>query len=391
MESRWVIVCGDFTRTGGMDRANYHLAWFLADRLGRRVDLVAFDVAQPLASHPNVRVHLASRPFGSHILGDFVLRRKGRQVAAAATNARVVVNGGNCAWPDINWVHHVHHAYESSARGAPWFFRLRNRLFLWHCRREERKALHVSRLLFANSEKTRTDLIDRLEISSDRVQVVYLGVDADEFGPISPQERAAARLHWQIGEDETMLAFIGALGYDDRKGFGTLLETICLLRERGNRSLRILAAGSGALAYWRQKIVERGIADQVRLLGPVSEVRNLLAATDLLVSPTYFEAYGLAVHEALCRGVPAIVTQTAGIAERFMGELHDLLLRDPTDAAELASRIGLWQSRTKDYSQAVNEFGAALRAWTWDDMAARIVECIETARTPMVPLAVECS
>ena len=25
--------------------------------------------------------------------------------------ARVVVNGGNCAWPDINWVHAVHAAW----------------------------------------------------------------------------------------------------------------------------------------------------------------------------------------------------------------------------------------------------------------------------------------
>ena len=37
--------------------------------------------------------------------------------------------------------------------------------------------------------------------------------------------------------------------------------------------------------------------------------------------PARYEAYGLAVHEALCRGLPALVSASAGVAERYPADL----------------------------------------------------------------------
>ena len=127
-----LIITGDFTRSGGMDRANYHLAWHLAERLGCTVHLTAHRVAEPLASHPNVRVHLASRPLGSCFLGNSrcaaLARDSRRELTAEDPDVRVVVNGGNCSWHDVNWVHIVHNACECRDDNAPWWFRFRNRL-----------------------------------------------------------------------------------------------------------------------------------------------------------------------------------------------------------------------------------------------------------------------
>jgi glycosyltransferase involved in cell wall biosynthesis len=391
----WLIVTGDFTRTGGMDRANFHLAWHLADRLGCTVHLAAHRVVEPLASHPNVRVHLASRPMGSCFLGEFALRRLGRRLArqltAADSDVRVVVNGGNCSWHDVNWVHIVHNACECRDDDAPWWFRLRNRLAFRLDRHQERRIFRASRLLVANSEKTRYDLIERVGVDAQRIEMIYLGVDPDEFSQVTPDERAAARSRWQLAGDDPGLAFIGALGYDHRKGFSTLLDAMRVLRERGGVVPRVLAAGSGALSYWQKKIDQCGLTGHVRLLGHIGDVRALLAATDLLVSPTHFDSYGLAVHEALCRGVPVIVSKVAGIAERFPPQLRDLLLCDSKDGAELARRIEAWRLRATEFAAATCKFGAELRSWNWDDMATRMVECIESARTPAVSAAVECA
>ncbi len=395
MANTWLIITGDFTRTGGMDRANYHLAWHLADRLGYTVHLASHRVVEPLASHPNVRVHVASRPAGSGFLGEFALRRLGRRLAGQLTAAdpgtRVVVNGGNCSWHDINWVHIVHNACECRDDDAPWWFRLRNRLAFRLDRRRERRILQASRLLVANSEKTRRDLIERIGIDPQRIEVIYLGVDPDEFSPLTASERTAARSRWQLRNDEVVLAFIGALGYDHRKGFNTLIDAVRLLREKGGTTPCVLAAGSGALAYWQRKIDQCGLTGQVRLLGHIGEVKALLAAADLLVSPTHFDSYGLAVHESLCRGVPAIVTARAGIAERYPPGLRDLLLRDPQDGAELAQRLETWKIRAADFTAATCKFGAELRSWTWDDTAARMVECTESVRTPADSAAVRCA
>jgi glycosyltransferase involved in cell wall biosynthesis len=99
----------------------------------------------------------------------------------------------------------------------------------------------------------------------------------------------------------------------------------------------------------------------------------MMAAADLLVSPTRYDSYGLAVHEAICRGLPAIVSKCAGVAERFPDDLRDLLLDDPNDPAELARRMRLFESRRDQFEEATKSFGAQLRSHTWNDMAAEIV------------------
>jgi hypothetical protein len=115
----YLLVSGDFVRTGGMDMANFSLARYLADG-GHEVHLVAHRVADDLARRPNVRVHRAPKPLRSYLLGESFLDRVGRYWAArlAARGARVVVNGGNCRWKTNNWVHYVHAAYEPDARGS---------------------------------------------------------------------------------------------------------------------------------------------------------------------------------------------------------------------------------------------------------------------------------
>jgi glycosyltransferase involved in cell wall biosynthesis len=76
------------------------------------------------------------------------------------------------------------------------------------------------------------------------------------------------------------------------------------------------------------------------LLGYREDVATILAASDLLASPTRYEAYGLNVHEAICRGVPALVSRSAGVAERYPPELRSWLLDDPDDVVTLERTIG---------------------------------------------------
>jgi glycosyltransferase involved in cell wall biosynthesis len=90
------------------------------------------------------------------------------------------------------------------------------------------------------------------------------------------------------------------------------------------------------------------------------------------VSPTRYEAYGLGVHEAVCCGVPALVSAQAGVAERYPLELQDLLLPNPEDPAELADRLRTWHAAASRYREATEHWSAQLRAYSWDHMAAEM-------------------
>ena len=110
----WVLVAGGFHQHGGMDKANYALAALLSSR-GHPVHLVSHDVDPCLRAHPQITVTQVDRPAGSFFLGDWLLGLRGKAIARAtlaqSLRTRVVVNGGNCDWHDINWVHAVHHAW----------------------------------------------------------------------------------------------------------------------------------------------------------------------------------------------------------------------------------------------------------------------------------------
>ncbi|MGH7271506.1 MAG: glycosyltransferase, partial [Polyangiaceae bacterium] len=91
-----------------------------------------------------------------------------------------------------------------------------------------------------------------------------------------------------------------------------------------------------------------------------------------LVSPVRYEPYGLGVHEALCRGLPALVSTTAGVAERYPPSLRRLLLGDPESSAGVASALMEWRDHALELKGDVLAFADRLAAYGSDEMAAEI-------------------
>jgi glycosyltransferase involved in cell wall biosynthesis len=175
-----------------------------------------------------------------------------------------------------------------------------------------------------------------------------------------------------------VVAFVGALG-DRRKGFDTLLaawQRLC----RGNWDADLVVIGGGAeLPVWRTRVQAIGLEERIRFLGFRRDVPELLPACDLLVSSTRYEAYGLGVHEALCCGVPALVSRSAGVAERYPAELAHFLLDDPEDDVALAARLFAWREHRDGCRPDVATLTERLRQRTWDDMVAEMLGLMESA------------
>jgi glycosyltransferase involved in cell wall biosynthesis len=371
------MVAGDFTPLGGMDIANYELARHLAARA--EVHLVTHRACAELSALPAVTIHPVRRPFGSHALGAMWLSREGARVRRqlAPRGVRTVVNGGNCeVAAAINWVHYVHDAYAPETAGS-----LVRRLKSAYVHRRdlaaERRAIRAARLVICNSRRTRNDVIDGIEADPSRVHVVYYGSDAARFSMVTGAARAAARQALGYAPERPLVGFVGALG-DRRKAFDVVFAAWIDLCGRGDWDADLLVAGAGSeLARWQRRAQDAGVAARVHFIGFRSDIPDIFAALDLLVHPARYEAYGLSVHEALCRGVPALVSRSAGVAEQYPIELSDLLIADPNDAAGLADQLVRWRRRAEDIRCRVAPVSDRLRARSWDAMAAEIVALVE--------------
>src|SRR5260370_39316657 len=96
-------------------------------------------------------------------------------------------------------------------------------------------ALRNSETVTANSERTRQDLIAMLGVPAQKVHTIYLGADPP-MRPITADDRIAARAWLGKDAERPLAVFVGALGFDTRKGIDTLFAAwgrLCARRGLG--------------------------------------------------------------------------------------------------------------------------------------------------------------
>lgn len=137
------------------------------------------------------------------------------------------------------------------------------------------------------------------------------------------------------------------------------------------RPVHLIIAGSmtssaapavAAVAELEREIEKYALGARVHRLGSVDDVGGLLAACDVLVSPSAHEGLSLAHLEALAAGAPVVATGAGGTAE--LAELTPSLVHLPLDATpEALARAALEVARAKapDGPRLVRERFSAAR------------------------------
>ncbi len=389
MKPPYLIVSGDFVKAGGMNQPNYELARYLADE-GFETHLVGYRVADDLARHPGVTVHRVPKVASSYFLSQPLMNQLGQRWARAiaAADGRVIVNGACCDWDDINWVHHVQAVFAPQVT-AGWARRLKNRVQRRVDLAAERRIVPRAKLAITDTERMKHDLVERLRFPAERAHAVYLGIDPALFRLPSAAERAASRTHIGAGVPDATLgrplvAFVGALG-DTRKGFDTLFGAWAKLCVGPAWDADLVVVAMGAeLPTWKARAAGAGIASRIRFLGFDRDdtfIARVLWGCDALVLPSRYEGYGRPVQEALCCGLPALVSRASGIAEQYPAELADLIIPDADDVADVAARLARWRKAADTWREKIRPFAAALRNHSWRRMAEQIVETIERDRS----------
>lgn len=380
MKPPWLIVSGDFVKAGGMNQPNYELARHLAEE-GFDTHLVGHRIADDLERHPNVVFHRVPKPAGSYFLSQPLINAAGRKwaKAIATRGGRVVVNGSVCDWDDINWVHHVQAVFDP--RVATGLARkIKNRLQRRADLAAERRILPRARIAITNSDYTRHQIVEWLGIAAERAHTVYLGIDPSLFREPTADERAAACARLGARPGQPAVAFVGALG-DSRKGFDRLFAAWIRLCRQPDWDADLVVVGVGReLPLWKTRAAEAQIGSRIRFFAFDSDdafIPRLLWGCDALVLPSRYEGYGRPVQEALCCGVPALVSRNSGIAEQYPSGLADLLIPNPENDEDLAVRLRRWRSSTDTWREKIKPLSAMLRNHTWRKMAREIVQIVE--------------
>jgi glycosyltransferase involved in cell wall biosynthesis len=175
--------------------------------------------------------------------------------------------------------------------------------------------------------------------------------------PVPRRGRTAERADLGVAPEDTVVLTVARLA--PQKNLGMVLDIAAGVRDRPD--LRFVIAGEGPQ---RPALTRRISADglAVQLLGHRDELGSLLAAADLALLTSTWEARALVAQEALLAGLPLISTRVGGIAE-LVGDAAVLVeLGDAAGAARQLRRLA------DDVGERARLRAAGLRqAATWPD------------------------
>ncbi|MFD8750151.1 glycosyltransferase family 4 protein [Kitasatospora sp. NPDC059577] len=217
-----------------------------------------------------------------------------------------------------------------------------------------------------------------LGASSDLVaRARELGATDARLGPVAAPPMPEGRL----GRAEARAALLG--GGPDRplvlaigrlvpqKAFGLLLDAARELSVPDPQPLVLLAGDGPEAGALRDRVAAEKLP--VRLLGYRTDVPDLLAAADVVVVPSRWEARSLVVQEAMRAGVPVVSTAVGGIPE-LVGDAAVLVAAGDPAALGGAVRALLADPDRRGRLAAAGR----QQAETWPDEAATVAQVLST-------------
>jgi glycosyltransferase involved in cell wall biosynthesis len=125
-----------------------------------------------------------------------------------------------------------------------------------------------------------------------------------------------------------------------------------------------------------RSLIRRG-GHRARLLGEVSEadLHRLYNRAHFFLFLNVDQSWGLAVFEAMSRGLPAVVSASVGATE-LLHEGVDALVVDPMDADAIARQIARVWGDPALWAQLSASGREAVKAMTWDSMYSSKVEAL---------------
>ena len=198
--------------------------------------------------------------------------------------------------------------------------------------------------------------------SAGKIKVIPNGVDSELL----------SRYSWSPPTSPRIL-FVGRL--EKYKNADKVLSAFAILREK-LPSLKLTVVGKGPA---KEDLV--ALAGQLKLGSSVEwleglkkpELYRLYESSTMFVLPSYLEAYGLVVAEAVAVGTPTIVANSSALAEFVTAGLA-ASVEPPVETEKLVDAMSLVLESPRSYS---SRYKVSDMIQSWDSVAAKTFETYE--------------
>jgi len=197
----------------------------------------------------------------------------------------------------------------------------------------------VSYFLVVSSVLEQT-MIQAHGIPREKVVRIYNGIEIDHYEPHDQEDgRRKVRREHSINDSEILIGSLGRLVW--QKGFEFFIQSIPLLIQ-DIRGTRFMLVGEGPL---RQELESQarslGILDRIFFTGHRNDIKDMMAAMDIIVIPSLLEGFPMITLEAMAMEKPIVTTAIDGITEQIRDGREGLLTppKSPPALAQAVKRL----------------------------------------------------
>lgn len=192
--------------------------------------------------------------------------------------------------------------------------------------------LNLARLV-AVSEAVRASQSAWLSLSADRIRVIHNGLP---LGEPMDAHRKEVRSGLGIAGRYPVMVNVGRLV--EGKGQRLLIPMMETVTRRWPQALLLVAGEGEDRPLLERMITQARLERHVQLLGQRFDVPMLLAASDIFISASHYEGFGLAVLEAMAAGLPVVALFTPALLEFMADGCSGLIVHRP-DPSALAQAV----------------------------------------------------
>ena len=228
---------------------------------------------------------------------------------------------------------------------------------------------HVNRAdaIVAISDTTARDVVNKLDVSPERVHVIHAGLDerflTTQNGPNGPNGPNG---------NENYLLTVATL--EPRKNLPVLLEAISVLKKRGWEGRLRIAGGFGLdTPRVAETIARLGLSGVVERLGYVDgeTLPSLYRGARAVVMPSLWEGFGLPLLEAMASEVPLVASDIA-VHHEVAGEAA--VFAEPHDPSAFADAIEKLEGDEGLRAKLVASGRERVSRFSWDVSAQKALE-----------------
>nr|WP_281350477.1 glycosyltransferase [Roseovarius bejariae] len=176
------------------------------------------------------------------------------------------------------------------------------------------------------SDAAKAEFASRVPRQSLGRHACHVLTNCSDLGPIKPAARPA----------HPTLLMSGRSSY--QKNHMAAVELLAALPS--NYRLILCGEGTETLAPLFEQH-QQGLSKRVQFVGPVADVRPLLAEADLFLLPSRYEGMPLAALEAFEAGLPVVLSDTPGMSEILATHplAHPMDIRNPAGSAGAVAQL----------------------------------------------------